>query len=314
MKVVIAVALAWGVLAVSPISAPAATEETPTAQAGSTPAADFGSPPSGAIPILYNDRHVYATPDTLKQGRVLAALARGGTIYVPLRSMFEQMGASVSFDPAGRTATISKPGAEVVVTVGKPVVIVNGESRPLDVPPIVYHGVVLVPIRVISEGMGAYVQWVPDRRLVVVRYVPPTPPPTEAPPRLRRPSPRRRLRRRSRRPIHCVSADSSARTTSRGRTHRTIPEPSSTSRRAQSTTHNARQPGDVEQRDRRARRLQLPRLWAGTSAARISMPIRWTVRASWRRTISRTRPRRRRTACSRFHRTPIPTTRFRALR
>ncbi len=182
MKVVITVALAWGVVAVSPISAPAATEEAPMAQAGSTPAADFGSPPSGAIPLLYNDRHVYATPDTLKQGRVLAALARGGTIYVPLRSMFEQMGASVSFDSAGRTATISKPGAEVVVTVGKPAVIVNGESRPLDVPPIVYHGVVLVPIRVISEGMGAYVQWVPDRRLVVVRYVPAPPPPTEAPP------------------------------------------------------------------------------------------------------------------------------------
>ncbi len=46
----------------------------------------------------------------------------------------------------------------------------------------VYNGVVMVPIRVISEGMGAYVLWVPDRHIVVVRYVPPTPPPTEAPP------------------------------------------------------------------------------------------------------------------------------------
>jgi hypothetical protein len=26
---------------------------------------------------------------------------------------------------------------------------------------------ILVPVRVISEGMGAYVQWVPDRRIVV---------------------------------------------------------------------------------------------------------------------------------------------------
>ena len=60
-------------------------------------------------------------------------------------------------------------------------VIINGESRPLDVPPMIYHGVVLVPVRVISESMGAYVQWVPDRRLVVVRYIPATPP-TEAPP------------------------------------------------------------------------------------------------------------------------------------
>src|SRR6202044_60373 len=123
-------------------------------------------------------------PDVLKAGRVLAAYARGGTIYLPLRSMFEQMGATVSYDPSSQTATVTKPGATINVTVGKPEVIINGESRPLDVPPMIYHGVVLVPVRVISESMGAYVQWVSDRRLVVVRYVPPTPPaaPTAAPP------------------------------------------------------------------------------------------------------------------------------------
>jgi hypothetical protein len=149
---------------------------------GAPPPADFGSPPSGQIPILFNDHHVYAKPDVLKQGRVLAALVKNGTILIPLRSMFEQMGATVSYDAGTRTATVSKAGAEVKVTVGKPEVIINGESRPLDVPPIIYQGAVLVPIRVISEGMGAYVQWVPDRRLVVVRYLPATPPPAAPPP------------------------------------------------------------------------------------------------------------------------------------
>ncbi|MGA9420328.1 MAG: copper amine oxidase N-terminal domain-containing protein, partial [Candidatus Cybelea sp.] len=142
------------------------------AQTGAPPPADFGSPPSGQIPILYNDHHVYSRPDVLKQGRVLSALVKGGTLLIPLRSMFEQMGATVSYDAGSKTATVSKPGAEVKVTVGKPEVIINGESRPLDVPPILYQGAVLVPVRVISEGMGAYVQWVPDRRLVVVRYIP----------------------------------------------------------------------------------------------------------------------------------------------
>jgi hypothetical protein len=146
------------------------------------PPANFGSPPSGQYPILFNDHHVYAKPDILKQGRVLAALVRGGTLLIPLRSMFEQMGATVSYDAGSKTVTVSKAGAEVKVTVGKPEVIINGESRPLDVPPIIYQGIILVPVRVISEGMGAYVQWVPDRRIVVVRYIPPTPPPTPAPP------------------------------------------------------------------------------------------------------------------------------------
>jgi hypothetical protein len=153
------------------------------AQSGETPAANFGTPPSGQIPILFNDHHVYSKPDVLKQGRVLAALVRGGTVLIPLRSMFEQMGASVAYNAGTKTVTVSKPGSEVRVTVGRPEVVINGESRPLDVPPMMYQGSVLVPVRVISEGMGAYVQWVPDKQVVVVRYLPPTPPPapTEAP-------------------------------------------------------------------------------------------------------------------------------------
>jgi hypothetical protein len=147
------------------------------AGAAAAPPANFGSPPSGQVPILYNDHHVYAKPDELKQGRVLAALVRGGTVLIPLRSMFEQMGATVSYDAASKTVDVSKPGADVKVTVGKPEVVINGESRPLDVPPEIYKGHVVVPVRVISEGMGAYVQWVPDKQLVVVRYLPPTPPP-----------------------------------------------------------------------------------------------------------------------------------------
>jgi len=147
------------------------------ADMSTTPAANFGSAPSGQIPILFNDHHVYSKPDKLKAGRVLAAIVRGGTILIPLRSMFEQMGATVSYDAGSKTVDVTKPGADVKVTVGRSEVIINGESRPLDVPPEIYQGTVVVPVRVISEGMGAYVQWVPDQHLVVVRYNPATPPP-----------------------------------------------------------------------------------------------------------------------------------------
>ncbi|MHB8146001.1 MAG: copper amine oxidase N-terminal domain-containing protein [Vulcanimicrobiaceae bacterium] len=184
LAVLVAAGLGLGAVAAPLVSqAQGNSGNTVVAQAGmgTTPAANFGTPPSGQIPILYNDHHVYSKPDTLKQGRVLAALVKGGTVLIPLRSMFEQMGASVSYDAASKTVTVSKPGAEVKVTVGKPEVIINGESRPLDVAPILYKGSVLVPLRVISEGMGAYVQWVPDKQLVVVRYLPPTPPPAPAP-------------------------------------------------------------------------------------------------------------------------------------
>ncbi len=149
---------------------------------GGASAADFGVPPAGDVPIFFDDQHVYAKPDVLTHARVLAALVKNGEIYVPLRSMFEALGATVSVSSDGRTVTADKPGARVSVTVGDDRVFINGESRPLDVPPIVVRGVVLVPVRVLSEGLGAYVAWLPDRRAVVVRYVPPpVVPPTAAP-------------------------------------------------------------------------------------------------------------------------------------
>jgi hypothetical protein len=163
--------MSWAALGFSPASAQNASTTTP----------DFGSPPSGEIPILYNDRHVYADPDELKNGRVLAAYAKGGNIFIPVRSMFEAMGATVKWDEGAKTMDITKPGAEIQLTVGKPEVLVNGDSRPLDVPPEVYKGVLVAPIRVISEAMGAYVLWVADQKAVVVRYAVPTPPPTPEP-------------------------------------------------------------------------------------------------------------------------------------
>ncbi len=106
--------------------------------------------------------------------------------------MFEQMGATVSVSADGKTIKAVKGGASVSVTLGLHEAIIDGDSRPLDEPPILYKGVVLVPVRVISESLGAYVQWVPERRLVVIRYFPqavptapppalPTPVPTGAP-------------------------------------------------------------------------------------------------------------------------------------
>jgi Copper amine oxidase N-terminal domain len=157
-----------------------ATTETAGTQVADA-MANFGAPPSGEIPILFNDHHVYSKPDELKQNRVLAALVKNGVILVPLRSMFEQMGATVSWNAASKTATAQKPGASVQVTVGKSEAVINGETRPLDVPPEIYQGVVVVPVRVMSESLGAYVQWVPDRRICVVRYIPPTPIPTPPP-------------------------------------------------------------------------------------------------------------------------------------
>ncbi len=163
-----------------PAAAPATA--APLVPAGETPPPpDFGNPPSGEIPILYNDHHVYAKPDELKEGRVLAGIAKNKTLLIPLTAMVQQMGGFVIYDSATQTFDIQKNGADAKVTVGKNEVIINGEMRPLDVPPQMYRGVVVVPVRILSEALGAYVEWSPGKRVVVIRYIPPPPPPTPSP-------------------------------------------------------------------------------------------------------------------------------------
>ncbi len=158
------------------------------------PLLDFGAPPSGEVPLLFNDHHVYAKPDKVRTGRLLAAIVRGGNIYVTLRSMFEQMGARVAYDGATRTARFVKAGvADVSVTVGRPEIVLDGHARPLDVPPIIERGSVLVPVRVIVESLGGYVAYNPELRTVAVRYAPagsiPVPAATPVPLSLNAPEP-----------------------------------------------------------------------------------------------------------------------------
>jgi hypothetical protein len=128
------------------------------------------------VAILFNDRNVGTKPAMFDRDRVLAALAKDGTIYVSLRAMFAQMGAAVRVSGHGGTITAVQHGATVSMTAGKAEIIVNGHSRrSLEAGPFMYRQVLFMPVRAFAEALGAYVQWAPSQRSVVVRYHAPPP-------------------------------------------------------------------------------------------------------------------------------------------
>ncbi len=137
---------------------------------------DFGSPPAGQIPIIFNDHHVYSRPTALRKSRVLAALVKDGEILIPLRSMLEEMGAKVSLEEQQQTVVVKSISSVVRLTIGSHQITIDGVTRPLDVPAMRKDGDILVPIRVITEAFGAYVSWLPQYRAVAIHYVPVTSP------------------------------------------------------------------------------------------------------------------------------------------
>lgn len=82
-----------------------------------------------------------------------------GRILVPVRTVFEAMGATVSWNAADKTVTSELNGTTVVLTIESPEMTVNGEKKALDVPAKLLNDRTLVPVRAIAEAFGADVSW-----------------------------------------------------------------------------------------------------------------------------------------------------------
>jgi len=116
----------------------------------------------------------------------------GGRILVPLRGVFEKLGAKVDWDPASQTITAHKEGMRVKIAIGQLDAAVNGATAHMDVPATVVDGTTMVPLRFVSEALGAYVKWNQDDHEVDITsntdynlpkpVVPPPAPPVQPPP------------------------------------------------------------------------------------------------------------------------------------
>ena len=78
---------------------------------------------------------------------------------VPLRAIFEALGASVEWDDATKTVTSVKGDTTVKLTIGKAAITVNGADKALDVPAQIVDSRTLVPVRAIAESFGCEVGW-----------------------------------------------------------------------------------------------------------------------------------------------------------
>lgn len=98
------------------------------------------------------------TPPTIVSGRTM----------VPLRAIFEAIGAKVEWNSETRTATGTKKDTIVVIQIDNKIALVNGESKELDVPAQLINDRTMVPARFISESMGCTVTWDPNTQTAAV--------------------------------------------------------------------------------------------------------------------------------------------------
>jgi len=78
---------------------------------------------------------------------------------VPLRKIFESLGATVNYDEANEVVSGEKDGIAISLKIGEDKAIVDGKEVALDVPAKVVNSRTLVPLRFISEAFGDHVEW-----------------------------------------------------------------------------------------------------------------------------------------------------------
>lgn len=110
-------------------------------------------------------------------------IIQAGRVFVPMRAIFERLGASVVYANGQINAT-APGGRSVQLTIGSTNAEINNRAATLDVAPFLVGDRTLVPLRFVSESLGSTVNWNDANSTVTIfsgRAVPvgqgPPPPP-----------------------------------------------------------------------------------------------------------------------------------------
>lgn len=87
---------------------------------------------------------------------------------VPMRDIFEAVGATIQWDEATNTVIAVKGDSFVTLQIGSPKAFVNSKEYILDVNAVIKEDKTFVPLRFVSEALGAQVDWDNDNYAVII--------------------------------------------------------------------------------------------------------------------------------------------------
>lgn len=97
-----------------------------------------------------------------------APVNRNGSILVPLRIIFQSLDASVNYDPANKEIIGKRDARTIRLQVGSNIATIDNKQVTVAQAPIVINNLTYVPIRFISESLGASVKWISETQTVQI--------------------------------------------------------------------------------------------------------------------------------------------------
>lgn len=96
-------------------------------------------------------------------------MMNGDRVFVPLRGVFQSMGANVDWDPSTQTVRADRGPTHVRLTIGQLTAAVNGQPTQLDVAASIVNGSTMVPLRFVGEALGGTVNWLAPTQTVAIQ-------------------------------------------------------------------------------------------------------------------------------------------------
>jgi uncharacterized Zn-binding protein involved in type VI secretion len=91
-----------------------------------------------------------------------------GRVMVPLRGVMEKLGASIDWMPDNQTVVATRGNTEIDLPIGSHTATINGRDVALDVPAMTLGGRTMVPLRFVSQALGADVTWSSNTQTVMI--------------------------------------------------------------------------------------------------------------------------------------------------
>lgn len=89
-------------------------------------------------------------------------------VLVPMRNIFEKLGADVEWNGDSNSITATMDKHKLYLKINNQVMTIDGEIIVLDVTPKLIDGVAFVPVRAVSEGVDAVVEWNGEEKSVSI--------------------------------------------------------------------------------------------------------------------------------------------------
>ncbi len=124
--------------------------------------------PAFAVSVTVNGQTIPLNPPPIE---------RAGRVFVPLRGVFQQLGASVVYE--GGVINATGNGNTIGLHIGSTQATVNGNVQALDVAPFIVGASTYVPLRFVSQALGAGVNYDGTNQIVALTTGgrrPPVPP------------------------------------------------------------------------------------------------------------------------------------------